>query len=112
MHTNSGFGQIELNEDSRPLTTFINLFGRFQFEKMPCGISAVLEFFKDKCADIGGSTGGSVNDGQYAGFWKGCERARRETDKGFEKAEGGGDDTQQEEMRVQNEGGHIFWVLG
>lgn len=46
MDANSGFWQIKLNEESRKLTTFITPFGRFQFKKMPFGISAAPEFFQ------------------------------------------------------------------
>ena len=46
MDANSGFWQIELEEESRRYTTFITPFGRFQFCKMPFGISAAPEFFQ------------------------------------------------------------------
>ena len=46
MDANSGFWQIELEEESRKYTTFITPFGRFQFCKMPFGISAAPEFFQ------------------------------------------------------------------
>ena len=45
---NSGFWQISLTEKSRPLTTFITSFGRFQFNKFPFGISSAPEHFQ-KC---------------------------------------------------------------
>ena len=46
MDANSGFWQINLSKESRKLTTFITPFGRFQFRKMPFGISAAPEFFQ------------------------------------------------------------------
>ena len=46
MDANSGFWQINLDTKSRELTTFITPFGRFQFRKMPFGISAAPEFFQ------------------------------------------------------------------
>lgn len=46
MDANSGFWQIELAEESREFTTFITPFGRYQFRKMPFGISAAPEFFQ------------------------------------------------------------------
>ena len=46
MDANSGFWQIELEEQSHKYTTFITPFGRFQFCKMPFGISAAPEFFQ------------------------------------------------------------------
>ena len=52
MDANSGFWQIELEETSRPLTTFITPFGRFQFKKMPFGISAAPEFFQRQMSKI------------------------------------------------------------
>ena len=39
LDANSGFWQIPLSEDSRPLTTFLTPFGRYQFNKLPFGIS-------------------------------------------------------------------------
>lgn len=52
MDANSGFWQIELEENSRPYTTFITPFGRFQFKKMPFGISAAPEFFQRQMSKI------------------------------------------------------------
>ena len=37
LDANSGFWQIPLSEESRPLTTFITPFGRYQFNKLPLG---------------------------------------------------------------------------
>ena len=46
MDANSGFWQVGLSRESRKLTTFLTPFGRFQFCKMPFGISAAPEFFQ------------------------------------------------------------------
>ena len=46
LDSNSGFWQIPLAKQSRPLTTFITLFGRFQFNKLPFGISCAPELFQ------------------------------------------------------------------
>ena len=40
LDANSGFWQIPLAEESRPLTTFLTPFGRFWFNKLPFGISS------------------------------------------------------------------------
>ena len=52
MEANSGFWQIELEEELRPLTTFLTPFGRFQFRKMPFGILAAPEFFQRQMSKI------------------------------------------------------------
>ena len=43
---NSGFWQIPLAPQSRPLTTFITPFGRYHFNKLPFGISCAPELFQ------------------------------------------------------------------
>ena len=43
---NSGFWQIPLAKESRPLTTFITPYGRYLFNKLPFGISCVPELFQ------------------------------------------------------------------
>ena len=43
LDANSGFWQIPLSEESRPLTTFITPFGWYWFNKLPFGISSVPE---------------------------------------------------------------------
>ena len=43
LDANSRFWQILLNEESRPLTTFISPFGRYWFNKLPFGISSALQ---------------------------------------------------------------------
>lgn len=52
MDANSGFWQIELEEKSRKYTTFITPFGRYQFRKMPFGISSAPEFFQRQMTKI------------------------------------------------------------
>jgi len=46
LNANSGFWQIPLSEESRPLTTFITPVGRYHFNKLPFGISCALELFQ------------------------------------------------------------------
>ena len=46
LDANSGFWQIPLSPESRPLTTFITPFGRFCFNKLPFGISSAPEHFQ------------------------------------------------------------------
>ena len=43
---NFGFWQVLLNDSSKPLTTFITLFGRYHFNKLPFGISSAPEHFQ------------------------------------------------------------------
>ena len=43
---NSGFWQIPLSIESRPLTTFITPYGRYFFNKLPFGISCAPELFQ------------------------------------------------------------------
>ena len=43
---NSGFWQIPLASESRPLTTFITPFGRFCFNRLPFGVSSAPEHFQ------------------------------------------------------------------
>ena len=52
MDANFGFWHIELEEGSRPYTTFITPFGRFQCKKMPFGISAAPEFFQRQMSKV------------------------------------------------------------
>ena len=47
LDANSGFWQIPLSEESRPLTTFITPFGRYWFNKLPFGISSAPELFQN-----------------------------------------------------------------
>ena len=46
LDANSGFWQIPLAPESRPLTTFITQSGRYCFNKLPFGISSVPELFQ------------------------------------------------------------------
>ena len=46
LDANSGFWQIPLADESRPLTTFITPFGRYHFNKLPFGISCAPELFQ------------------------------------------------------------------
>ena len=48
LDANSGFWQVPLAEESRPLTTFITPFGRYQFNKLPFGISCAPELFQSR----------------------------------------------------------------
>ncbi|GBM36855.1 hypothetical protein AVEN_82842-1 [Araneus ventricosus] len=45
LDTNSGFWQIPLDNKSSYLTTFITLFGRLRFQRLPFGISSAPENF-------------------------------------------------------------------
>jgi len=45
LDTNNGFCQIPLDSDSWLLTTFLTPFGRYCFNKLPLGISSVLEHY-------------------------------------------------------------------
>ena len=47
-----GYNQCPLDEESRPLTTFITPFGRYMWTRAPFGISSISEFFNrrmDEC---------------------------------------------------------------
>lgn len=46
LDANSGFWQIPLAKESRPLTTFITPFGRICFNKLPFGISSAPKLFQ------------------------------------------------------------------
>ena len=46
LDANSGFWQIELDEQSSKLTTFITPFGRFCFNRLPFGIMSAPEHFQ------------------------------------------------------------------
>ena len=50
LDANSGFWQIPLEKDSRPLTTFIMPMGRYCFNKLPFGITSAPEHFQE--ADV------------------------------------------------------------
>ena len=46
LDVNSGFHQIKLTEDSKPLTTFITLYGRFCYNRLPFGINSGPEHYQ------------------------------------------------------------------
>jgi hypothetical protein len=52
LDASSGFFQIPLDEDSKPLTTFITPFGRYSFERVPMGISLGPECFQTKMREV------------------------------------------------------------
>ena len=52
LDANSGFWQIPLAPESRPLTTFITPFGRYYFNKLPFGISSAPELFQRRMSRI------------------------------------------------------------
>ena len=52
LDANSGFCQIPLAPESRPLTTFLTPFGRFCFNKLPFGVSSAPELFQRRMSQI------------------------------------------------------------
>ena len=52
LDANSGFWQIPLAEESKPLTTFITPMGRYYFNKLPFGISSAPELFQKRMKTI------------------------------------------------------------
>ena len=46
LDSNSGFWQIHLTPESKPLTTFITPFGRYHFNRLPFGITSAPEHFQ------------------------------------------------------------------
>ena len=46
LNANSGFWPIPLDDESKLLTTFVTLFGRFCFNRLPFGISSAPEIFQ------------------------------------------------------------------
>ena len=52
LDANSGVWQIPLAKDSRLLTTFVTLYGRLCFNKLPFGISSAPEIFQHQMNDI------------------------------------------------------------
>ena len=46
LDANSGFWQVPLAPESRPLTTFLTPFGRYCFNWLPFGITSAPEFFQ------------------------------------------------------------------
>ena len=51
LDANSGFWQIQLANESAKLTTFITPFGRYQFNKLPFGITSAPEYFQKKMGE-------------------------------------------------------------
>ena len=49
---NSGFWQIPLADESQHYTTFISPFGRYQFKKLPFGISSAPEIFERRMSVV------------------------------------------------------------
>ncbi len=52
LDANSGFWQIPLSPESSQLTTFITLFGRYSFNRLPSGITSRLEHFQRRMSEI------------------------------------------------------------
>ena len=52
LDANSGFWQIKLAEQSRPLTTFITPWGRFMFNVLPYGIISGSEKFQKSMSEV------------------------------------------------------------
>ena len=52
LDANAGFHQIELEEESKLLTTFITPFGKFMFQRLPFGINCAPEFFSKTFSEI------------------------------------------------------------
>ena len=46
LDANSGFWQIKLDPESKALTTFLTPWGRFQFKRLPFGLSSAPEIFQ------------------------------------------------------------------
>ena len=52
LDANSGFWQIPLSPESRPLTTFLTPFGRYHFNKLPFGLSSAPELFQKRMGKL------------------------------------------------------------
>ena len=52
LDANSGFWQIGLSPESAKLTTFITLFGKFCFNRLPFGISSAPEHFQKRILQV------------------------------------------------------------
>lgn len=61
LDANSGFWQIPLAPESSALTTFITPFGRYQFHRLPFGITSAPEHFQRRMVDILSGTTGTVS---------------------------------------------------
>ena len=61
LDANSGFFQVILAGDSAPLTTFITPFGRYQYLRLPMGITSAPEIYSQKMACILSDLEGVLN---------------------------------------------------
>ena len=52
LDTNSRFFQIPLAVSSRPFTTFITLYGQYQFNKLPFSITSAPEHFQHRMSQV------------------------------------------------------------
>jgi hypothetical protein len=52
LDANNGFWQIPLSEESKKLYSFITPFGRYEFNKLPFGISSAPELFQKRMSKI------------------------------------------------------------
>lgn len=52
LDANSGFFQCILDKESAPLTTFITPYGRYQYLRLPMGITSAPEIYSQKMASI------------------------------------------------------------
>ena len=52
--------QIEMDPESSKLTTFITLFGRYKFNRLPFGITSTPEHFQRRMNEILANTEGAV----------------------------------------------------
>ena len=60
LDANSGFWQLPLDKKSRLLTTFITLYGRYCFNRLPFGITSAPEVFQRTMTSILGDLKGVV----------------------------------------------------
>ena len=60
LDANSGFWQILLDHESKPLTTFLTPWGRFQFKRLPFGITSAPEFWQRSMEKILGDSKGVI----------------------------------------------------
>lgn len=61
LDANSGFWQIPLAPESALLTTFLTPFGRYQFHRLPFGITSAQEHFQRRLSEILDGTKGTVS---------------------------------------------------
>ncbi|CAM1310083.1 Uncharacterised protein g5342 [Pycnogonum litorale] len=54
LDANSGFYQLELDDESKALTSFNTPFGRFRYKRLPMGIKSAPELFQRRMVDIFG----------------------------------------------------------